>query len=98
MKRTLQENLGVDLLGTESKLREGLKEHGEFVYEAGSFEAEGKKVSFLRVTSILEVIQKSVLALQGSKRLIPIPNTPVDFRTFLDRSKYLFFLLVKHLF
>ena len=78
VKRTLQENLGVDLLGTESKLREGLKEHGEFVYEAGSFEAEGKKVSFLRVTSILEVIQKSVLALQGSKRLIPIPNTPVD--------------------
>ena len=78
VKRTLQENLGVDLLGTEFKLREGLKEHGEFVYEAGSFEAEGKKVSFLRVTSILEVIQKSVLALQGSKRLIPIPNTPVD--------------------
>ena len=50
VKRTLQENLGVDLLGTESKLREGLKEHREFAYEAGSFEAEGKKVSFLRVT------------------------------------------------
>ena len=77
VKRTLQENLGVDL-GTESKLREGLKEHGEFACEAGSFEAEGKKVSFLRVTSILEVIQKSVLALHRNKRLIPIPNTPVD--------------------
>ncbi len=78
VKRTLQDNLGVDLMGTESKLREGLKEHGEFVYEAGSFQAEGKEVSFLRVTSILEVIQKSLLALHRNKRLIPIPNTPVD--------------------
>ena len=78
VKRALQDNLGVDLLGTESQLREGLKEHGEFAYEAGSFEAEGKKVSFLRVTSILEVIQKSVLALHRNKRLILIPNTPVD--------------------
>ena len=51
MKLTLQENVGVDLLGTESKLREGLKEHGEFVYEAGSVEAEGKKVPFLRATN-----------------------------------------------
>ena len=78
VKRTLNDNLGFDFLGTESKLREGLKEHGEFVYEAGNFEAGGKKVSFVRVTSILEVIQKSVLALHRSKQLIPIPNTPVD--------------------
>ena len=35
VKRTLNDSFGVDLMGTEGQLQEGLKKHGEFEYEVG---------------------------------------------------------------
>ena len=61
VKRTLNDSFGVDLMGTERQLGEGVRKHGEFEYEVGEFiNSSGETVTFLRVTDFETLYKTSV--------------------------------------
>ena len=67
VKRTLNDSFGVDLMGTERQLREGLRNHGEFEYEVGEFiNSSGETVTFLRVTDFEKLYKTSVEEMKNS--------------------------------
>ena len=67
VKRTLNDSFGVDLMGTERQLREGLRKHGEFEYEVGEFiNSSGETVTFLRVTDFETLYKTSVEEMKNS--------------------------------
>ena len=67
VKRALNDDLGIDLMGTERELREGLKNHGEFDYEVGEFTNKaGEVVTFLRVTDVEQFCKSSLEDLKKS--------------------------------
>jgi len=64
------------MFGSEKKIRNHLKSL-EFQYECGNFESSfGKKVSFVRVTNMSEVIAKTVAQLNESGLLMKKSNIP----------------------
>ena len=77
VKRALNDDFGIDLMGTERELREGLKNHGGFDYEVGEFTNRvGEVVTFLRVTDVeqrckssLEDLKKSGLILKDHNNI-----------------------------
>ena len=74
VKRALSDSFGVDVMGTERELREGLKEHGEFDYEVGKFiNSAGETVTFLRATDVRSLCKNSFDALKDAK-LLPNDN------------------------
>ena len=67
---------GYDIFGPEKEIREHLKSM-EFEYECGNFESSnGKKVSFVRVANVSDVVKKSVLQLSESGYLAEKSNIP----------------------
>ena len=67
VKRTLNDSFGVDLMGTERQLREGLRKHGEFEYEVGEFiNSSGETVTFLQVTDFETLYKTSVEEMKNS--------------------------------
>ena len=65
---------GYDIFGSEKKIRNHLKSL-EFQYECGNFESSfGKKVSFVRVTNMSDVITKTVAQLNESGLLMKKSN------------------------
>ena len=77
VKRALKDDFGVDIMGTEHELREGLKSHGEFEYEVGEFTNEaGDVVTFLRVTDP-ESLCRSSLDDMRKGGLIPPENNDI---------------------
>ena len=69
-------SVGYDIFGSEKKIRNHLKSL-EFQYECGNFESSsGKKVSFVRVTNMSEVIAKTVAQLNESGLLMKKSNIP----------------------
>lgn len=69
-------SVGYDIFGSEKKIRSHLKSL-EFQYECGNFESSsGKKVSFVRVTNMSDVIAKTVAQLNESGLLMKKSNIP----------------------
>ena len=69
-------SVGYDIFGSEKKIRNHLKSL-EFQYECGNFESSsGKKVSFVRVTNMSDVIAKTVAQLNESGLLMKKRNIP----------------------
>lgn len=67
-------SVGYDIFGSEKKIRNHLKSL-EFQYECGNFESSfGKKVSFVRVTNMSDVITKTVAQLNESGLLMKKSN------------------------
>ena len=67
VKRNLNDSFGVDLMGTERQLCEGLRKHREFEYEVGEFiNSSGETVTFLRVTDFETLYKTSVEEMKGS--------------------------------
>ena len=67
---------GYDIFGPEKEIREHLKSM-EFEYECGNFESSnGKKVSFVRVANVSDVVKKSVSQLSESGYLAEKINIP----------------------
>lgn len=67
---------GYDIFGPEKEIREHLKSM-EFEYECGNFESSnGKKVSFVRVANVSDVVKKSVSQLSESGYLAEKCNIP----------------------
>ena len=61
---------GYDIFGPEKGIQEHLKSM-EFEYESGNFESSnGKKVSFVRVANVSDVVKKSVTQLNESGFLL----------------------------
>ena len=70
VKRTLNDTFGVDIMGTENQLCEGLQKHGEFEYEVGeSVNSSGDAVSFLRVTDFEGLLKTSLEELRKAGQL-----------------------------
>ena len=69
-------SVGYDMFGSEKKIRNHLKSL-EFQYECGNFESSfGKKVSFVRVTNMSDVITKTLAQLNESGLLMNKSNIP----------------------
>lgn len=67
---------GYDIFGPEMAIRNHLKSL-EFEYECGNFESSnGKKVSFVRVTNLSDVVKKSFAQLNESGMLVEKSNIP----------------------
>ena len=67
---------GYDIFGPEKGIREHLKSM-EFEYESGNFESSnGKKVSFIRVANVSDVVKKSVTQLNESGFFVEKSNIP----------------------
>lgn len=67
---------GYDIFGPEMEIRNHFKSL-EFQYECGDFKSStGKKVSFLRVSNVSDVVQKSVTQLNESGMLVEKSNIP----------------------
>ena len=67
---------GYDIFGSEKEIREHLKSM-EFEYECGNFESSnGKKVSFVRVANVSDVVKKSVTQLNESGFFVEKTNIP----------------------
>lgn len=67
---------GYDVFGSEKEIREHLKSM-EFEYECGNFESSnGKKVSFVRVANMSDVVKKSVTQLNESGFFVEKSNIP----------------------
>ena len=48
VKQALKNDLGIDMMGTEQQLRDGIKQHGEFQYEVGEFiNSSAENITFL---------------------------------------------------
>ena len=74
VKRALSDSFGVDVMGTERELHEGLKEHGEFDYEVGEFiNSAGETVTFLPATDVRSLCKNSFDARKDAK-LLPNDN------------------------
>ena len=67
---------GYDIFGSEREIREHLK-FMEFEYDCGNFESStGKKVSFVRVADVSDVVKKSVNQLNVSGLFVEKSNIP----------------------
>ncbi|XP_070538620.1 uncharacterized protein [Ptychodera flava] len=81
LKRTFKIEFGVDVLGSEKKLREELEEM-QFTYEYGSFESEERgeaiTVNYIRVTDVREVVTKTVEELKANNKLTKLDNISPD--------------------
>ena len=67
---------GYDIFGSEKGIREHLKSM-EFEYECGNFESSNeKKVSFVRVANVSDVVKKSVTQLNESGFFVEKSNIP----------------------
>ena len=60
IKRSLNDSVGVDMMGTETELRKYLNDPGNFEYECGTVIIQNKKINFFRVTDVADLLRKSI--------------------------------------
>lgn len=74
VKRSLKAVSGMDIIGSEVKLREFIKKEN-LEYECGVFETKGnKKVTFVRVTSVRQALLALFNGLNAHGEISTIPN------------------------
>ena len=56
-----KDNLGIDIMGTEQQLRDGIKQNGEFKYKVGEFiNLSAENITFLRMTDLETLCSNSL--------------------------------------